>query len=144
MHVALNLVYLVPGETGGMETYARELVPRLAAREDLRVTCLVNREAGEAGGGPWGEVCAMEVVPVRASSRIEWVRGEQQHVPRIAARIGADLVHSLGSTAPLWGRVPRVTTIHDLNYLLVPDAHFGLRGLGMRVLVPGRRGARGA
>jgi len=137
VHVALNLVYLVPGETGGMETYARELVPRLAAREDLRVTCLVNREAGEAGGGPWGEVCAMEVVPVRASSRIEWVRGEQQHVPRIAARIGADLVHSLGSTAPLWGRVPRVTTIHDLNYLLVPDAHFGLRGLGMRVLVPG-------
>jgi glycosyltransferase involved in cell wall biosynthesis len=27
-------------------------------------------------------------------------------------------------------------TIHDLNYLMVPDAHFGLRGLGMRVLVP--------
>ena len=34
------------------------------------------------------------------------------------------------------GRVPRVTTIHDLNYKLVPEAHFGLRGLGMRVLVP--------
>ena len=30
----------------------------------------------------------------------------------------------------------RVTTIHDLNYKLVPDAHFGLRALGMRVLVP--------
>ena len=30
----------------------------------------------------------------------------------------------------------RVTTIHDLNYLMVPDAHFGVRGLGMRVLVP--------
>jgi glycosyltransferase involved in cell wall biosynthesis len=29
-----------------------------------------------------------------------------------------------------------VTTIHDLNYLVVPDAHFGVRGLGMRVLVP--------
>ena len=25
MHVGLNLIYLVPGETGGMETYAREL-----------------------------------------------------------------------------------------------------------------------
>jgi glycosyltransferase involved in cell wall biosynthesis len=32
--------------------------------------------------------------------------------------------------------VPRVTTIHDLNYGKVPDAHFGIRGLGMRVLVP--------
>ncbi|MCU0314419.1 MAG: glycosyltransferase family 4 protein, partial [Solirubrobacteraceae bacterium] len=68
--------------------------------------------------------------------RVEWVRGEQQHVPRMAARAGADLVHSLASTAPLWGRVPRVTTIHDLNYLKVPEAHFGLRALGMRVLVP--------
>jgi glycosyltransferase involved in cell wall biosynthesis len=29
-----------------------------------------------------------------------------------------------------------VVTIHDLNYRLVPDAHFGIRGLGMRLLVP--------
>lgn len=136
MHIALNLVFMVPGETGGMETYARELIPRIAALSGVRVTCLVNREAAEAGGGPWGEVCPMEVVPVHARSRIEWVRGEQQHVPRIAARLRADLVHSLASTSPLWGSVPRVTTIHDLNYLLVPEAHFGLRALGMRALVP--------
>jgi glycosyltransferase involved in cell wall biosynthesis len=45
-------------------------------------------------------------------------------------------VHSLASTAPLHGRARRVTTIHDLNYKLVPETHFGLRGLGMRVLVP--------
>ena len=31
MHVGLNLIYLVPGETGGMETYARELIPALLA-----------------------------------------------------------------------------------------------------------------
>ncbi len=104
MHVALNLVYLVPGEVGGMEVYARELVPRLAARDDLRITCLVNREAAEAGDGPWGEVCPMEVVPVRARNRIEWVRGEQQYVPRIATRVGADVIHSLASTAPLRGQ----------------------------------------
>jgi glycosyltransferase involved in cell wall biosynthesis len=136
VHVALNLVYLVPGETGGMETYARELVPRLAERTGLRVTCLVNREAAEVGGGPWGEVCPLEVLPVRARNRVEWVRGEQQYVPRVAARIGADVVHSLASTAPLWGRAARVTTIHDLNYMVVPEAHFGVRGLGMRALVP--------
>ena len=29
MHVGLNLVFLVPGETGGMETYARELIAAL-------------------------------------------------------------------------------------------------------------------
>jgi glycosyltransferase involved in cell wall biosynthesis len=129
-------VFLVPGEVGGMEIYARELIPRLADRADLRLTCLVNREAADVGAGPWGEVAPMRVVPVRARNRLEWVRGEQQHVPRLAARAGCDLVHSLASTAPLRGGVPRVTTIHDLNYRKVPDAHFGIRGLGMRLLVP--------
>jgi glycosyltransferase involved in cell wall biosynthesis len=134
MHVALNLVYLVPGETGGMEVYARELIPRLAARGDLRVTALVNREAA-AAGGPWLDV-EHAVVPVHARNRFEWVRGEQQHVPRLAARAGADVLHSLASTAPLHGPTRRVTTIHDLNYKLVPESHFGVLGLGMRVLIP--------
>ena len=136
MRVALNLVYLVPGETGGMETYARELIPRLAGLDGLELTALVNREAAAAGDGPWGDVVPMEVVPVRARNRVEWVRGEQQFVPRLADRARADVVHSLASTSPLHGRARRVTTIHDLNYKLVPDTHFGLLGLGMRVLIP--------
>lgn len=136
IHVGLNLVYLVPGETGGMETYARELLPRLAAMDGVRLTAFVNREAAAVADGPWGEVVPMQVVPVRARNRLEWVRGEQVHVPRLAARAGCDLVHSLASTAPLRGRPPGVTTIHDLNYRKVPDAHFGVRGLGMRMLVP--------
>jgi glycosyltransferase involved in cell wall biosynthesis len=131
MRVALNLVYLVPGETGGMETYARELIPRLADVDGIVITALVNREAA---GEDFG--CEQLVVPVRARNRVEWVRGEQQHVGRMAETAGADLLHSLASTAPLYGRVRRVTTIHDLNYMLVPETHFGLRGLGMRVLVP--------
>jgi glycosyltransferase involved in cell wall biosynthesis len=135
MHVGLNLVYLVPGETGGMEVYARELIPRLAAIAGLRVTAFVNREAAEGEHGPWHDV-AHEVVPVRARNRVEWVRGEQQHLPRMAACAGCDVVHSLASTAPLRGRFVRVTTIHDLNYRMVPEAHFGLLRLGMGVLVP--------
>lgn len=133
MHVGLNLVYLVPGETGGMETYARELIPRLAAADGLELTAFVNREGA---GEEWGGSVTRVVVAVNARRRVEWVRGEQQLLPRLAARAGCDLVHSLASTAPLWGRFARVTTIHDLHYKLVPEAHFGVRGLGMRVLVP--------
>jgi len=135
VHVGLNLVYLVPGETGGMEVYARELIPRLAAIDGLRLTAFVNREAGRGERGPWHEI-AHETVPVKARNRFEWVRGEQQQLPRMAAKAGVDIVHSLASTAPLRGRFVRVTTIHDLNYKLVPDAHFGLLRLGMGVLVP--------
>jgi len=136
MHVGLNLVYLVPGETGGMEVVARELIPELAALPGLRLTAFVNLEAAERGGAPWGELVPMEVVPVHARNRVAWVWGEQRHLPALAAAAGCDVVHSLASTAPLRGRFVRVTTIHDLNYKLVPESHFGLLGLGMRVLVP--------
>jgi glycosyltransferase involved in cell wall biosynthesis len=135
-HVGLNLVYLVPGETGGMEVYARELIPELvaAAGSDWRFTAFVSREAA-AADAPWTEIPSV-TVPVRSANRAQWVRGEQVLLPRLAARAGVDLVHSLATTAPAWGRFARVTTVHDLHYRTVPDAHFGLRGLGMRVLVP--------
>ena len=137
MHVGLNLVYLVPGETGGMEIYARELIPELvAAAPEARFTAFINREASESPGGPWHDVIESVTVPVRARNRIGWVRGEQQHLPRLAARAGVDVLHSLASTAPAWGAFRQVATIHDLNYRLVPGAHAGLLGMGMRVLVP--------
>ena len=44
----------------------------------------------------------------------------RQLLPGLARRAGCELVHSLGSTAPARGRFVRVTTIHDLNYLMVP------------------------
>jgi len=137
LHVGLNLVFLVPGETGGTETYARELIPELVgAAPDMRFTAFINREAAAVRDAPWGELMPAVTVPVCARRRVEWVRGEQQLLPRLAARAEVDLLHSLANTAPGWGRFRRVATIHDLNYLLVPDAHLGLLGLGMRVLVP--------
>ncbi len=136
MHVGLNLVYLVPGETGGMETYARELVPALLeARPDLRLTAFVNRETYGAAG-PWTDQIESVRVPVSARRRTGWVRGEQQLLPRLAARAGVDVLHSLGSTAPAWGRFRRVTTIHDVIYRIYPEAHSPLRSRGMALLVP--------
>jgi glycosyltransferase involved in cell wall biosynthesis len=142
MRVALNLVFLVPGETGGMEVYARELLPRLAAIDGLEPIAIVNRVAAEDRDAPWSADAMRSVVaPVDARDRKQWVWGEQRHVPRLARELHADLVHSLASTGP--ARIgptrpgpPRVTTVHDLHYAVVPDAHFGLRSLGMRLLVP--------
>jgi glycosyltransferase involved in cell wall biosynthesis len=143
VHVGLNLVFLVPGETGGMEVYARELIPALQrqAPAGTRFTAFVNREAA-AQDAPW-ELPTV-TVPVAARNRAQWVRGEQLLLPRLAARANVDLVHSLASTAPLRGRFARIVTIHDLIYARFPDAHAGIRDRGMRVLVPAaaRRSAR--
>jgi glycosyltransferase involved in cell wall biosynthesis len=144
VHVGLNLLFLVPGETGGMEVAARELIPALldVAPDGTRFTAFVNREAAAAGDGPWGQLLPAVTVPVSARNRVQWVLGEQLLLPRLGSRAGVDLMHSLGSTAPMRGRFVRVVTVHDLIYARFPDAHAGLRDRGMRVLVPG--GARRA
>ena len=99
-----------------METYARELIPALLReRPDIRLTAFVNREAA-AQEGPWRELVPAVTVPVRARQRWQWVRGEQQLLPRLAKRAGVDLVHSLASTAPAWGAFRSVVTIQDVIY----------------------------
>jgi glycosyltransferase involved in cell wall biosynthesis len=140
-HIALNLIFLVPGETGGMEIAARELIPALvaAAPDGMRFTAFVNREASQAshaGVSDLRQQLPVVTVPVRARRRVQWVLGEQTLLPLLAARAKVDLVHSLASTAPLWGPFRRVVTIHDLIYARYPEAHAGMRGRAMRVLVP--------
>jgi glycosyltransferase involved in cell wall biosynthesis len=120
-----------------MEVYARELIPELVAvAPGTRFTAFISREAAADRDAPWGQLIESVTVPVDARRRVEWVRGEQQLLPPLAARHGVELLHSLASTAPAWGRFRRVVTIHDLNYRIVPETHFGILGLGMRLLVP--------
>jgi glycosyltransferase involved in cell wall biosynthesis len=102
----------------------------------MRLTAFVNREAAGERDAPWGQAVPAVTVPVNARSRAQWVAGEQALLPRLAARAGVDLVHSLASTAPGWGRFRRVVTVHDLIYARFPEAHAGIRDLGMRALVP--------
>lgn len=137
MHVGLNLIFLEPGETGGMEIVARKLIPALVeVRKDIRLTAFVSRDAAGAADAPWGELVPAVTVPVRARSRADRVRGEQQLLPLLARRAGVDIVHSLASTGPAWGRFRRVVTVHDLIYRFYPEAHTPVRALAMRVLVP--------
>ena len=136
--VGLNLLYLVPGETGGTETYARRLVPVLAdARPNLELVAFVTREAfdalGEDAFGP-----RVRVVPLKVSgrSRAARVAAEQLLMPGHLRRQGIELLHSLGSTAPARPGLPSVLTLHDVIYARYPEAHTRLMTLGMRLLVP--------
>ena len=116
-----------------MEVAARALIPAL---RDAAPGAALHRVRQPRGGG-------------RGPRRRVGRRARRGHEPRrvgarraaAAAGPGAARRAATSSTRsarprPARGRFARVTTIHDLNYLMVPDAHFGLRGLGMRVLVP--------
>jgi glycosyltransferase involved in cell wall biosynthesis len=134
VHVGLNLIFLVPREMSGLETYARELTSALLQEKpNFRITAFVNREA--ASEPSWHEGVSTVTVPVHGRRRAAWVRGEQLLLPRLAQRSGVDVLHSLASTAPGWGAYARVATIHDVIYRIHPDAH-GWRSLALRALIP--------
>lgn len=132
MHVAFNLLHLVPGETGGAEIYARRLLPALRkAAPDLKQTVFVGTAARDED---WGE--GVTVVPLRfdARSRARRVLAEQTRLPRAVRSSGADLLHNVFNTAPADPGVPQVTTIHDVIHRRFPEK--GVTALGVRALVP--------
>jgi glycosyltransferase involved in cell wall biosynthesis len=138
LKVGLNLLHLVPGNTGGSEIYARRLIPALLeASGDLELVAFASREgAPSLRGEPWTRSVSVIELPVRATSRARRVLAEQTLLPLAARRAGVDMLHNLFTTAPVLLRVPQVTTIHDLIYKRFPEAHAGPHSLGMSALVP--------
>lgn len=122
MRAGLDLLYLVPGETGGRETYARELVPAMLAHEpELELVAFVNRDAGPGLAAELGDRVRAVIVPVSARSRPQWALGELALVSLAAQRERVELLHSMANFAPAWGGFRRVVTIHDLQYRAVPE-----------------------
>ena len=138
MRLGLNMLHLVPGETGGSELYARRLVPALMqARPELEVTIFAAREgAPSLAAEPWAGGLEVVEIPVHARSRPRRVLAEQTLLPRAVRRARIDLLHNLFTTAPALPGTTQVSTIQDLIYKRFPDAHRGILTRGMALLVP--------
>jgi glycosyltransferase involved in cell wall biosynthesis len=136
-HIGLNLLFLVPDETGGMEVYARHLIESLTRlRPDLRLTAFINRNAA-ARRGEWNELVPSVTVPVDSRNRAAWVLADQLALPPVAARKRVDLLHSPANLAPaLGGRYRRILTVHDLIHRTFPEAHAGFRARALSVVMP--------
>jgi glycosyltransferase involved in cell wall biosynthesis len=138
MKVGLNLLYLVPGETGGLETYARRLIPALAATgSDLDLIAFVNQETFDSLPRELDDTpIEVVLVPTEGRSRLRRVLAEQMVLPRRARSHKLDLLHSLGSTAPARLDMTSVVTVNDVIYALHPEAHTRAMRAGLRILVP--------
>jgi glycosyltransferase involved in cell wall biosynthesis len=144
-HVGINALYLVPGQVGGTEIYARELVAALAAAHpDVRFTVFCGTEAApvlRAAG--WPANVGVWRLPVRCAVKPLRIAAELSLLPGAAARAGIELMHSLGTTTPLHGCGVRVVTVHDLIYDWYPGSFPAPARLGLKLLVPaGARRAR--
>ena len=145
--IGLDLVYLAPRATGGMETYARALVPELArARPGVRWVAFCGRElAAELRARPWCDGLEVVELPVSSGTRIRRTAVEQTLLPLRIRRAGVDLVHSFANTAPLVpGGPPLVVTVHDVIWARLPETHTGMLAKGLAILSPraARRAAR--
>jgi glycosyltransferase involved in cell wall biosynthesis len=118
--VGLNLLFLVPDNTGGTGVYARNLITKLAlTRPDLELVAIVNREAADL------ELDGAEVVrtDVRGRPKDRRVPAEKRLLPELIREHGIDLLHCLNSWAPLRLPAVRVVTVHDVIFGRFPRSN---------------------
>ena len=145
MRVGLDLLFLVPGETGGRETYARELVRGLVAeRPDLELTALVNRETRPATGSGARRRAWCGWTP--PASRAARGRSGELRAAAAGARAGSTSCTRSRTSGRLARRAAaRVLTVHDVLWRRLPDAVPTAMRLGdERARRPAPRGARDA
>ncbi|MEY2405643.1 MAG: hypothetical protein QOG39_559 [Acidimicrobiaceae bacterium] len=122
LRVGVNLLWLVPGVVGGSEEYSTRLLAAFAEdRPDgIDLTLFVNRPFAET----YPELVAAfptYVCPVVERSKLLRIAAEATWLLVQAKRRGIDVLHHAGGTIPLLRMTPAVTTIHDLQPLLLPD-----------------------
>ena len=94
MRVGLSLLTLVPGISGGSETYARELCRALARVGGHRYEVLVPTLAPEAGGGLETVVATGYPASTTIPGRLRAMVGASMRPGALADRLtGADVVH---------------------------------------------------
>jgi hypothetical protein len=116
MRIALNLLYLIPTELGGGETYAKGLLCGLAdCQGDDEIYVYVNKSARD-WPLPENGTFHKTVCSVSGKRRIIRYLYEQLVLPALLLLDRIDVVHSLGNVSPLFAPCSAVVTISDLYF----------------------------
>jgi glycosyltransferase involved in cell wall biosynthesis len=121
MRVGLSLLTLVPGISGGSETYARELCRGLARVGAHHYDVLVPTLAPDAGGGLETVVATGYPAATTIPGRLRAMAGASMRPGALGRRLaGADVVHyPLTVPVPPVDR-PAVVTLLDVQHLDLP------------------------
>jgi glycosyltransferase involved in cell wall biosynthesis len=120
--VAANLLFCRPGQVGGSEQYlTRQLVALADAYSDVVDVHLMTLP-GLIDAHDELSTFAHSIAPISGRRRALRVGAEALWLRRQCDRVGADLVHHGGGTAPAGrSKRPQVLTIHDLQYRTFPE-----------------------
>jgi glycosyltransferase involved in cell wall biosynthesis len=122
VRVGISLLTLAPGDLGGSETYARQLVKALSSVGTLEYAVFVPARAKDAAG----RLPAIEVKeppgPKRGPARIAAMALSTFRSKRVQTRLDTvDVVH-YALTVPLpRTKTPTVVTLHDVQHRDLPD-----------------------
>jgi glycosyltransferase involved in cell wall biosynthesis len=145
VRVGVNLLWLVPGDVGGSETWTTGLLRALLdhrRRPGVDVAVFATPALLEAH--PWLDGFDVVAAPGAVGpSRPVRVVAESTWLAVAARRAEVDVLHHAGGTIPPLRATPAVLTIHDLQPLHNPERFHPLKRAYLRArLRPSVRGAR--
>ena len=132
--IAVNLLWCNPGEVGGSEEY---LVRQLAGLDGLNNDVALTLCCTSAFARAHPELT--ERFAVRSPGRLGGRRPARivaEHTWLARQTRGFDIVHHGGGTTPLIGSRPILLTVHDLQYLELPQYFSPLRLRYLRMMMP--------
>lgn len=134
--IGINLLWMVPGQVGGSETYISRLLSGLAERSsELDYTLFALPPFAEAHPD-LANTFKTAYAPVSGQWRSFRIAGENSWLIAQCRRRKIDLLHHAGGTMPMLRGARRVLTIHDLQYLYYPEYFAGMKLRFLKAMVP--------
>ena len=116
----------IPADRGGVGRYVEELARALdAGPAALSVVCQRRDSEHFGSAAPHSRVVSIAEELRTRPARLAW---EQVTLPRMAARLGVQVIHAPHYTMPLATSVPVVVTLHDAIFFSEPGLHLGAKG----------------
>ncbi|MGO9343675.1 MAG: glycosyltransferase family 4 protein [Acidimicrobiales bacterium] len=111
----------VPPRPVGAGRYTVDLARALGQLGDVETSIWCRKgDATRIGAATGGMSRTISAAPRPRAARLVW---EQAVLPRLVAKLGADIHHAPHYTMPERCRIPVVVTIHDLTFLDHPEWH---------------------
>jgi glycosyltransferase involved in cell wall biosynthesis len=115
MRIGINLLYLIPGRSGGTETYARALLHSLAALDQQNEYFVFFNKKSSGIPLPAASNFHRYDCSVAAIHQVFRYAWEQLVLPFHLKRLKIDVVHSLGYVMPLLAPCISLVSIPDMN-----------------------------
>ena len=116
----------IPANRAGVGRYVEGVVRAFAADRHGIDLVVVAKPVDAAEFRALG----LETVAAPARTASTWQRllWEQLGLPGLAKRLGCSVIHSPHYTFPLFSRLRRVVTLHDLTFFTMPEVHTRVKG----------------